>query len=136
MADAPLYVLDAPGLAKLAAQMAAILRADVGLRRLQGGNAPQCKIFTQATLTANAIVLFSETQNQNVAYTSAIVMFQDTAGRGRFRIDGGLPSAAGAGFPIPAGGGILPINGINNILNFKMIAETGNTLDFAYGLFV
>lgn len=134
--DTPLYVLDAPGLAKLAGQMAAILRADVGLRRLQGGNAPQCKVFTQGTLAATAIVLFAEAQNQNVQYTSAVVMFQDTAGRARFRIDGGLPAASGIGFPIPAGGGIFTINGIGNILNFKMIAETGNTLDFAYGLFV
>lgn len=134
--DAPLYVLDAPGIAKLAAQMAALLRQDVDLRRTQGGNAPQCKIFTQGTLTAAAIVTFAEAQNQNVAYTSAIVMFQDTAARGRFRIDGGLPAASGTGFPIPAGGGILPINGIGNILNFRMIAETGGTLDYAYGLFI
>ncbi len=135
-ANANPLVLDSPGIAKLAAQLAAMLRMDVGLRRTQGGNAPQCKVFRQGTLGVVNIESFIEAANQNVSYTSAIVMFQDTSGRGRFRIDGGLPAVTGIGFPIPAGGGILPVNGIGNILQFRMIAETGSTLDFSYGLFI
>jgi len=128
--------LDSPGLAKIAGQLAAALREDFQLRQVQGQNAPQCKIFRPTFTLTTTPVQIIEAQNGVQRYSLLVVMFQDTAGRGRFRIDGPQPTAAGVGFPIPAGGGTLVVAGINNIMQFWMVAETANTLDTTYGLFL
>lgn len=128
--------LTSQGIAKIAAQLAAMLRDDSILRQVQGGNAPQCKIFKPSFTLTTTPVQIVEALSQSQKYTLLIVMFQFTSGSGRFRIDGPQPTPAGVGFPIPAGGGQLNISGIGNIQQFWMVAETGNTLDTTYALFL
>ena len=128
--------IESVALAHLVQQLGALLKSDATLRAIQSVNARTQQAFRQGTLTANAIEKATEAQNGNVTFDTLVVMFQDTSGHGRFRADGIAPTPAGGGFPIPAGGGILTIQGKTNIQQFQMIAETGATLDFAYGLFI
>lgn len=151
MAD--VFQIDAPGLAKIAAQVAAILRSDAGLRALQSQNASPSRYFDQpgvaggspslggvtgttAAVTGNIVYSIQECKNrQGEIYASLILTFDAASGAGRFRIDGGDPTPT-VGKQIPAGGVIIRIKGYENIRNFRLIAEAGATLTFARELFL
>lgn len=147
------FQLDAPGIAKIAAQVAAILRADSGLRALQSQNASPARYFDQPgvaggspglggitgttpAITGNVVYEIQECKNrQGEIYASLILVFDGASGSGRFRIDGGAPTPT-VGKQIPAGGIVVRITGYENIRNFKLIAEAGQTLTFARELFL
>lgn len=136
------YQLDSQGLAKLVAQVAASLRSDADLRQIQGNNAQQAKAYDQPgvvagspAVTAAVIYAIAEAQGQ-VSYYSMVLTFDTNSGSGRYLMDGPTPTPAGFGVGIPAGGCVLTIIGANNIKNFKMVAETGQTLTFARYLFL
>lgn len=136
--------IDAPVLAKLAAMVAAILRQDATLRETQSNNAPRASLMgngtgitfdgTNATLTASAIVKIPEAQQQETFY-QVQVFFPTSAGSARYTLNGVVPTAGGNGIPIPSGGYTLTITGSDNIKNFQMICETGQTALFVYQLY-
>lgn len=131
------FTLDAPGLAKLAAQLALLLRQDAELRAQQANNAPQASAFDQPSggVTGATEYNITEAQAASKNFYQLVITFDATSGSGRYRIDGASPTPAGAGVGIPSGGVVLTITGANNIRNFKMVAETGQTLKFARYLF-
>lgn len=134
MADS--FVLDAPGIAKLAAQLAAMLRQDADLRSLQSANAPQATAFDdQTTPGISGVNVYAIADAQSRDFYSLVLTFSAASGSGRYRIDGPAPGQA-VGVPIPAGGVVLNIVGANNVRNFKMIPEAGQTLTFARYLFI
>jgi hypothetical protein len=136
--------LHAPGIAKIAAQLAVLIRADADFRKLQGQNAQQAKYFDQpgvfttiGSVAVTGVVLYSiqQAQSDNEKFYSLVLTFDATSGSGRYRIDGPAPTAT-IGVAIPAGGTVLTILGADNIRNFKMIAEGGQTLSFSRYVFV
>lgn len=131
------FILDAPGIAKLAAQIAAIIRQDSDLRHVQGRNAPIAKYFDQPTggVTGATVYLISQAQNGNEDFYQLVLTFDAASGSGRYRIDGPPPTPT-IGVAIPAAGVVLTITGADNIKNFKMIAEAGQTLTFARYVFI
>jgi hypothetical protein len=141
----PIYQLDAPGLAKLVGQLAALLRQDPELRAIQAANAPACRYFDQpgvftrvgsVSVTGTVVYQIQEAQNQQAeTFAQLVLVFESTSGSGRYRIDGGQPSAT-VGTQIPAGGVVLTIPGQANIRNFKMMAEAAQTLVFSRMLFI
>jgi hypothetical protein len=64
-----------------------------------------------------------------------LIQFTQASGSLRYNISGRQPTAGGRGFQFPSGGGMLEINGAENIRNFMVIAETGQTGDFVPMLF-
>lgn len=142
MADPIRLVSD--GIAKIVAQLAAFLRADGDLRQTQSRNAPQAKHFDQpgvfssigsVAVTGNVVYLIFEAQADNEIFSSCVLTFDAASGSGRFRIDGPNPTPA-IGTQIPAAGAVLTINGQDNIRNFRMIAEAGQTLTFTRQVFL
>lgn len=137
--------VSAPVLAKLAALLRSIAQLDAPLREIQSRNAPAGSYMgngtpgdnsgTSATLTDAAIIDIPEARSGQETFYSCSVMFQSTAGSGRYTVNGTPPKATGTGLPIPSGGGQLTISGMDNIRKFRMIAETGQTLNFVYQLF-
>lgn len=77
-----------------------------------------------------------DTQTKNYAYL--VVEIDDTSGSGRHNAGDTsvTPTAAGVGHKIPAGGTEIVIPGTVNIRNFKMIAETGQTLNYTMQGFI
>lgn len=123
-----------PGLAKATDLLFKILSGDLNARILQAQNAPQLIAEVQGTLTPAVAVDVPLARNRTVAYSWLVIVFDSTAGSGRYSFANNQ-SAAGGGFEIPSGGGPLTVFGSEQIRNFKMIAETGQTLPFTYGLF-
>lgn len=138
-------VLDAPGIAKLAAQLAMLLKDGADLRDLRAQNAQVAKYFDQpgvftqvgsVAVTGNVLYEIVECQQrQGEKYSSLVLVFDSASGSGRYRIDGGNPTPT-IGFQVPAGGIVLTIPGYDNIRNFKLIAEAAQTLTFARALFL
>jgi hypothetical protein len=137
-------ILDAPGLAKIAAQVAAILRSDAALRAIQGANAQQAKYFDQpgvfstvgsVAVTGAVVYRIVEMDRANVTPALLVLVFDTASGAGRYRVDGPDPSPT-VGVAVPAGGVVLQIPGIDNIKNFRLTAEAGQTLTFARYLFI
>lgn len=139
MAGRSALELEAPGIRKLVDQQALALRQDAELRAVQGANALQAKNFDQPAggVTGNTLYLITEAQIQSSQkWPLLILTFETASGSGRFRIDGGTPTPT-QGTQIPSGGGFtLTIPGIEQIRNFRMIAEGGQTLLFSRYLFI
>jgi len=109
-------------------------RAD--LRQEQSKNAPFPDVMVNGTVVATAVTVFSEAVSGQQTYSFAVVVFSEAAGAGRYSINGLAPKADGTvGIPIPSGFSTITIFGYRAIQSFQMIAETGQTLPFAYQLF-
>lgn len=144
-------IIDAPGIAKLVELTSYGLKQDASLRILQAQNAPQAFNFDQRgfqgaasavlptamqnPVTGNEVYRFQEAQAQGKLFTQAIITFDAGCGSGRYRIDG-IDATTVQGIPIPSGGVVLVITGDNNIRNFSMMAEAGQSLTFARNLYV
>lgn len=107
---------------------------DQDVREQRTVNAERAMIFTSSTVTAAAVIRLRDLVNSLDAgepFTTALIMFDSTSAAGRWRIDGGAPTAgggAGTGMPITAGGGTLTITGLANIRDFQVIGEAANLL--------
>lgn len=137
-------LLNAPGLAKLVEQLSTLIRADGELREIQGRNAPVAKYFDQpgvfttigsVAVTGNVVYKIVQAQSDRETFYQLVLTFDTTSGSGRYTIDG-TPVSATVGVGIPSGGCVLTITGHNNIKNFQMMAEGGQTLQFARNLFI
>jgi len=126
--------LKAPGLS------AAIARI-IQLLTLAAGDPSQAEravvIGNNISVVDTAFSLMTEAaNNQQIAFSSALITFKAASGLGYFDVTGGTPAADGSrGLEIAAGGGTLEIEGAENIRNFRVIAATGNTMTFSYLLF-
>lgn len=145
-----IYQLDSEGIRKLCEQMAASLRSGADVRGVQGQNAQQAKFFDQPgvattypteqggvfpAVTGNQVFFFRAAINRSINFFQAIIVFDQASGSGRWRCDGPAPLPT-VGAQVPAGGTVLTIPGLDNIANFKLIAEAGQTLTFASYLFI
>lgn len=84
--------------------------------------------YEQSTVTDADVVGIERVADGSEGWSILMIQFAASSGAGRYLTTGGFPSAAGFGMPIPAGGTIIIIRGVDNIVNFKMIAETGQTM--------
>lgn len=146
MAEPQTFTLDAPGLAKLTDQIAALLRQDAQLRALQGQFAQQAKYFDQpgvassfggtgTVVTGAVLYRIQEIQTRSQEkFSTLVLVFETTSGSGRWRIDGAAPTPT-IGTQVPAGGIVLTIPGYENIKNFQLMAEATQTLVFSRYLF-
>jgi len=132
------FSVQIPGLAKLVAQIAALLRNDAEVRAEQANNAPQASDFDDQTatgITGATIYKITPALSGSKRYYQLVLTFNAASGSGRYRMDGPAPQPA-VGIPIPSGGVVLTITGAANIQNFQMIAEAGQTLTFSRYLFI
>lgn len=131
------FMIDAPALRRIVDELAAGNRQDQGLRGLQGPNAPTAKYFQTGTLTAAGITTLAQSLNPgSEVFYCLVVVFWSVSGQGFYTITPDIPTVTGNGFEIPPGGGVLPIFGMNNIAQFKMIAAAGQTLPWSAAFFV
>lgn len=134
------FALQAPGLAHLTAQMAALLAQTAEVRAEQAKNAAQASNFDQqgfqgvGGVTGDTVYSITEAQSAAKRFYQLVITFDAGSGAGRYRLDGGTPRPT-EGIPIPAGGVVLVITGGSNIQQFKMVAEAGAVLTFARVLF-
>lgn len=133
--DALSGTLDVPGLKKIVDQLGKFITDDQELRAIQSAHAAQIAYFGSGTLDENTIVNISQAQDGSVKFSYLVVMFDESAGRGRYTIHGQPPTKGGFGFPIPSGYSTVTVHGSENIRAFQMIAQTGYTLPFSWGLF-
>jgi hypothetical protein len=91
--------------------------------------------YSQGTVTDTAVTAIARVQSQSENFSILLIQFSETSGTGRFLVTGANPTAAGFGMPILSGGTTLTIRGVDNINQFRMIAETGQTMEFNALLF-
>ena len=95
----------------------------------------QALVYEQGTVTDTVAVAIQRVQAQIENYSILIVAFSETSGRGRYLPTGSSPTAAGVGMPILSGGAVIIVRGTDNINRFRMIAETGQTMEYNALLF-
>lgn len=137
--------LNSPGLAKLVAQVAALMRSDAGLRAIQGQNALQARYFDQpgvfsdvGSVSVTGAILYQIAEierRKSEVFSTLVCVFETSSGSGRYRIDGRAPTPT-IGVQVPSGGVVLTIPGMDNITNFRLMAEAGQTLVFSRYLFI
>lgn len=117
----------------IARELLVLLRSDAKLREVQGINAPRASYFDRpAGITGNAVYTINQAQQET--FSSLVITFDQASGAGFYRIDG-VPASPTVGVEIPAGGGILTIQGDDNIKGFSMAAQAAATLVFARYLY-
>lgn len=125
--------IDAGVLRTIALELLVLLRSDAKLRELQGINAPRASYFDQRSIVvANGPYIIQQAQQET--FSSLVITFEQSSGLGYYRVDG-TPASPTVGVEIPAGGGILTIQGSDNIKGFSMIARGAATLTFARYLY-
>lgn len=110
----------------------------IELLRLSAGDpskTDKALFYEQGSVADTAVSVITRVASQAESYSVLIVQFSETSGRGRYQITGANPTAAGVGMPIISGGSQLTIRGVDNINNFKMIAETGQAMQYNALLF-
>jgi hypothetical protein len=110
----------------------------IQLLRLSAGDpakTDKALFYEQGNVVDTAITVVARVQAQAESYSIMIIQFSETSGRGRYQMTGANPTAAGVGMPIISGGTQLTIRGVDNINNFKMIAETGQAMQYNALLF-
>lgn len=110
----------------------------IRLLQLQAGDpatVDKAVAYFQIPVTAAAIADIPRIASGAEVWSVLYIKFSTPSGTGRYMIDGGNPTAAGLGVPILAGGEQLIVRGVDNINNFKMIAETGQTMEANIVLF-
>ena len=104
----------------------------IRLLKLQAGDpatVDKAIAYEQVDVTDAAIAVIPRLRANTEVWSILYIQFSTPSGTGRYLIDGSDPTAAGRGVPILAGGAQLIIRGVDNINNFKMIAETGQTME-------
>lgn len=86
-------------------------------------------------VTDTALAFYEEAIDRSKTYSTMILQFTQASGSLRYDITGRNPTAAGRGFQFASGGGPLTIRGAENIRNFRVIAETGQSGNFTAMLF-
>ncbi len=125
--------VNAPGLAKLVADLAKFVRNDAELRAIQARNAPQASILNSMVVAAGApAVRIPEAQGMD-EFAFMLVIVETTSGAGRYDPGTGQPATGARGLEIPAGGAAISLDGSSNI-RFFSIFGTG-ALQVTYVLF-
>jgi hypothetical protein len=119
----------------IALELLILLRSDARLRELQGINAPRAAYFDRRSITgAGAANTYKINEAQQEIFSSLVITFDQASGAGSYRVDG-IDALPLTGVEIPAGGGILTIQGSDNIRGFSMVARAAATLTFARYLY-
>jgi hypothetical protein len=139
---------------KMSKVLIAFFKNDRDLRAEQSANEPLADGFQQGSNNATADTTSvppngSQNQQQPFSvfldgltstakkYSYVEVLIESSSGSGRYSLEPGvIPTPSGAGHQIPSGGTTITIPGVENIKNFKMIAETGQTLTYTMQGFV
>jgi hypothetical protein len=130
----PEGIIHAPILSRIAEELYAFIKSDAALRKIQGANAPQAYYFDRQTALATLYTNVQARSGNGEIFSTLMINFDVASAGGFWRIDG-TDATATTGVEIPAGtGGILTIQGHDNIKNFSMITS-GAGLTFSRYLF-
>ncbi len=109
------------------------------LRKQQALNAARAAYSSYgATLTGSAVLSIPQAQQSDQVFSFLVFVTDANSGAGRYRIDSINPNPSTTppeGIPIFTGGYEVTIAGHENIKGFRVIAETGATLNYSYNLF-
>lgn len=134
--------LQSDDLAKLREIVEKFARPDQ-LRQLQAAGAPIASNFEQrgfqgnddgASTRVTAAEVYRVSEAANKKFFQLVLTFDSGSGMGRYRIDGPDPTPT-RGTAVPAGHSVLTITGSDNIKNFALIAEAGQSLTFTRNMF-
>lgn len=121
------------------ARIVDLLRSLITLSRFSAGDpeyAERCVLTSAPTAVTDAAAVPASDRalDESDVFSTCIITFTETSGRGRYRIDGPNPTQT-IGVQIPSGGGELTIIGAWNIRSFRVIGEAGQALNFTAQLF-
>lgn len=127
-----------PGLAETVTRLGEVAR----LLRLSAGDPTQAErnTITENNVTVtDAAIVGGTTQpwgSRTVDFSTMVVTVTEASGRLRYSIDGTPPQPDGSsGVQLASGGGVLTIEGAENIRDFQIIGETGQSGNLTVQLF-
>jgi len=136
-----------PALQALVEQLSLFVQDNWILRKIQAANTARAKYYFQGVLTpttntgaeaaefVSGVLRLAPAQQQDQVFSYAYITTDNLSGFGRYMIDGTNPTPAGRGFQIIDQGAAILIAGNDNIKGFRMVAETGQTLNYSINLF-
>ncbi len=141
----------APALAKIYDAINLFVLDSWKLRKQQAMNTARAKYDHQGAITATGWTdtaasspspaagvgawFAYEAQQEDQVFSALLFTTAATSGSGRYFITGREPTPAGAGFQLQTAGFQILIQGHENIKAFRVIAETGQTLNYTASLF-
>ena len=136
-----------PGLQALVEQLSLFVQDNWILRKVQARNTARAKYFYQGVLTPttntgaeaaqfiNNVLRLEPAQQQDQVFSYAYITTDNLSGFGRYMIDSTDPTPAGRGFQVLDQGAAILIAGNENIRGFRLVAQTGQTLNYSINLF-
>ena len=109
-----------------------LLSNDLEFREYRAKNSPLAVYFDQQTAwtTASGVYKITEAQDDSQYFTEALIVFEQTSGLGRYMVTA-LSASNTVGFGVASGASFIRIVGQQNIKNFSLSAQAGETLVFA-----
>jgi len=111
-----------------------LLSQDLEFREKRAVNAPLAVYYDQTTITGAVQYRIEQAQSNAEYFTEMLIVFDQTSGLGRYMLTSERAQPA-RGFPIASGASFLRVVGQQNIKNFTLIAQAGETLVFSRVLF-
>jgi hypothetical protein len=114
-----------------------LVQEPLKFRETRAENSPYALYYDQPTggVTGNTQYLIEQAQSGSERFSALFISFEQTSGAGRYMVTASPPMSPTIGFPIPTGASFIVIEGHQDIKNFKMMAEAGQTLLFSRVLF-
>lgn len=111
-----------------------LLSQNLEFREKRAQNQPYAVYYDQVVLAAGTQYIIEQAQSSSEYFTSLFIVFETVSGFGRYNVVANRANAT-TGFPIPSGASFITIEGQQNIRNFSMMPEAGQTLRFSRALF-
>jgi hypothetical protein len=109
------------------------------LRRQQALNGSKVAYSSfGGTLTGSTVLSIPQAQQADQVFSYLVFTTDENSGKGRFRIDSQNPNVSVSppeGIPIFSAGFETTISGHENIKGFRVMAESGATLNYSWQLF-
>ena len=131
--------IQAPAIRKILDILTWFAQDSWDLRRQQALNAARVAYSSfGGTLTGSVVLNIPQAQASDQVFSFLVFTTDAGSGTGRYRIDSQNPNVSTSppqGLPIFTGGYEITIQGHENIKGFRVMAESGQTLNYSYHLF-
>jgi hypothetical protein len=111
-----------------------LLSQDLEFREKRAQNAPLAVNYDQQSIAAGVVYIIEQAQSSAEYFTELLVVFDQTSGLGRYMLTSQRAQPT-LGFPIASGASFLRVVGQQNIRNFSLTPQAGQTLVFSRILF-
>jgi hypothetical protein len=128
----------APAIATISKLLDWFAKDNWELRKQQALNAARGNYFLSGTLTGATVLFIPQAQQSDQVFSFMLFVSDQNSGKGRYRVDSADPNVSVTppiGLPIFSGGYSFDLGGHENIKALRIMAESGETINYSIALF-